>query len=103
MRISTRAPEERRCLASRWLFAFHGHLILSGAGLFLDEERLPATSCDAILPGGTQLSPPANPDLSVGGFPRPHRFFVATRSSLAGPVHSVRADAASGAWSELLK
>ena len=33
--ISPRAREERRCLASHCLFAFHGHLILSGAGLFL--------------------------------------------------------------------
>jgi hypothetical protein len=73
MEISCLAPEERRCLASRWLFAFDGHLILSGAGLFLGEERLPATSCDAISPGGASLSAgklrPARP----GNSPRPHR------------------------------
>jgi hypothetical protein len=71
MRISTRAPEERRCLASRWLFAFHGHLILSGAGLFLVEDRLPATSCDAISPGGASLSAGKLRPVRQGEFPAP--------------------------------
>jgi len=33
------------------MFALQGHLILCGAGLAC-EESFPATSCDAIPPGG---------------------------------------------------
>jgi hypothetical protein len=103
MRISCLAPGERRCLASRWLFACHGHLTLSGAGLFLGEERLPATSCDAIPPGGASLSAGKLRPARQGNFPHPYRLSRGDPVFLADPVHSVRADAANGAWSELIK